>query len=103
MEQILAGLTGWQAVAAMVVVGVFAGFRMWLGVKGDLRKDQEQETVGDGYAELIQQLRQELGRLKVDIESLIDENNRLRETNARQQGEIDRMRIELDMLKGVMT
>jgi len=99
MEQILAGLTGWQAVTAMAVVGVFAGFRMWLGVKGELRKDQEQETLGDGYSELIIQLRQELSRLKGDIETLIEENSRLRETNVRQQGEIDRLRMEIEMLK----
>lgn len=99
MEQILAGLTGWQAVTAMAVVGVFAGFRMWLGVKGELRKDQEQETLGDGYSELIVQLRQELSRLKGDIETLIEENSRLRETNVRQQGEIDRLRMEIEMLK----
>lgn len=99
MEQILAGLTGWQAVTAMAVVGVFAGFRMWLGVKGELRKDQEQETLGDGYSELIIQLRQELSRLKGDIETLIEENRRLRETNVRQQGEIDRLRMEIEMLK----
>lgn len=99
MEPILAGLTGWQAVTAMAVVGIFAGFRMWLGVKGELRKDQEQETLGDGYSELILQLRQELSRLKSDIETLIEENNRLRETNIRQQGEIDRLRMEIEMLK----
>ena len=99
MEQILAGLTGWQAVTAMAVVGVFAGFRMWLGVKGELRKDREQETLGDWYSELIIQLRQELSRLKGDIETLIEENSRLRETNVRQQGEIDRLRMEIEMLK----
>lgn len=98
MDQFLQGLTGWQAIAAMAIVGGFAGIRMWLGVKGDLRKDDEQAVVGGGYQELIDRLEEEVERLKADIIQLLAENKQLRQLTTEQQAEIDRLKLKIERL-----